>query len=240
MPSSNANLKNSSFSSKLLAAFFRKFGECIRSEKIRTAARKRPQDFTRIYKFPWFDVIYYYIFRHEKCTSAEVTSYYASIGKPDLCVSKQAVFKAAHKVRPEVFSILIRRFAQLFYRSGPVKNHKGYILLAEDGTINELAVTDESLKEFGFVKNKYVKTEKDVKKTSCRSGALYDVTNGLIVDFTMNPITRSEIPICIEHLQETCDLLGDQKVILLADRYYPGVELFALLEKQGYKMYLSN
>ena len=112
-----------------------KFGKVIRSEEIRLKMRKFPNVFVRIFKFPWFDVLFYLIFRHEKCTQSEISSYYSVINKKDLRISKQAAFKAIHKVNPAVFPLLIRKFAVLFYQSLLVKTHKGYILLAEDGTI---------------------------------------------------------------------------------------------------------
>ena len=98
----------------MLSEFFCKFGKIIRSEEIRSAMRKKPSDFIRIYKFPWFDILLYLIFRHEKCTQSEISSYYASINRKKLRISKQAAFKAIHKVNPGVFPLLIRKFAEMF------------------------------------------------------------------------------------------------------------------------------
>ena len=110
----------------------------MRTDEIRSAMRKKPSYFTRIFKFPWFDVLLYLIFRHEKCTQSEISSYYSAIGKENLRISKQATFKAIHKVHPRVFPLLIRKFAELFYQTDLVKTYKGYILLAEDGTTNAM------------------------------------------------------------------------------------------------------
>ena len=197
--------------------------------------RKKPSDFIRIYKFPWFDILLYLIFRHEKCTQSEISSYYASNNRKKLRISKQAAFKAIHKVNPGVFPLLIRKFAEMFYNSSLVKTYKGYILLAEDGTTNALMATEESLLQFGFVANQHIKTPEDAQKSTSRSAALYDVTNGLIVNFQMVNIKISEIPIAIDQLREAHDLFDDRKVIYLADRYYPGVELFSLLESYSFK-----
>lgn len=183
-----------------LSNLFRWFGNYLRSNDVRCQTRKSPRDFSRIYKFPWYDVLCYLIFRHEKCTQSEISSYYSSIGKPDLRISKQAAFKAVQKVRWEVFPLLIRKLAEKFYSSSLVKTHKGYILLAEDGTTNALLPTVEALNMFGFVTNPTVKKADDAKKATSRSASLYDVTNGLIVNFSMNQYKRSEIPIAVEHL----------------------------------------
>lgn len=229
------NSKKAEVSSKNLAAFFRKLGECIRSDEIRSQTRKFPNAFVRVFKFPWFDVLYYFIFRHASCTQSEISAFYADIGKPKLRISKQAVFKAVNKVRPEVFCVLIRKFAELFYRSPLVKKYKGYVLLAADGTTNEFVASDDSLDLFGFSSNQYVKTAESALKATSKSEALYDVTNGLVVDFSMNQFKDSEIPIVIKMLQRSHDLFAKLKTIFLADRYYPSVELFALLESIGFK-----
>ena len=115
-----------------------------------------------------------------------------------------------------------------------MKTYKGYILLAEDGTTNELTATEESLSKFGFSQNQHVKTSEDAHKATSRSSALYDVTNGIIVDFRMEEFNKSEIPIAIEQLRSSYNLFNTRKVIFLADRYYPSVELFALLETYGF------
>ena len=195
--------------------------------------RKKPSYFTRIFKFPWFDVLLYLIFRHEKCTQSEISSYYSVIGKESLRISKQAAFKAIHKVHPRVFPLLIRKFAELFYQTDLVKTYKGYILLAEDGTTNAMLPTEEALSQFGFVSNQHIKSSDEAQRATSKSGALYDVTNGLIVNFHMEEYKKSEIPIAIEQLRESHDLFKNRKVIYLADRYYPSVELFALLEYFG-------
>ena len=218
----------------MLSEFFSAFGKIILSEEIRSAIRKKPTDFIRKFKFPWFDVLLYLIFRHEKCTQSELSTYYATMGKRELRISKQAAFKAIKKVNPAVFPLLIRKFVELFYRSSLVKTYKGYILLAEDGTTNELTATEESLSKFGFSQNQHVKSSEDAHKATSRSSALYDVTNGIIVDFRMEEFNKSEIPIAIEQLRSSYNLFNTRKVIFLADRYYPSVELFALLETYGF------
>lgn len=80
--------------------------------------------------------------------------------------------------------------AKFFYESDLIKTYKGYILLAEDGTTNELHPTKKALDNFGFVGNQYIRNEDEAQKATCRSAALYDITNGLVVDFSMNPFKR--------------------------------------------------
>ena len=160
--------------------------------------------------------------------------YYSDIGLSVLRISRQAAFKAIKKVNPSVFNLLISRLAERFYQSELVKNYKGYVLLAEDGTTLNLYKTSDSLQKFGCVFNQIVTSEDKAAKATSRSAALYDVTNGLIIDFKMKRFKDSEIPIAIEQL-DTIPLLQGHPAIYLADRYYGSVELFSMLESHGLK-----
>lgn len=228
------NVKNLRSVKHEISLLFVKFFSFIRSNEVRDLCRKKPTHFTRIYKFPWFDVLLFLIFRSETCIPSEISKYYSAINKTSLRISRQAAFKALKKVNPRVFPSLIRKFAELFYSSNLVKDYKGYILWAEDGTTLNLYKTPESIAKFGYVKNHIVKIEGEAAKATSQSAALYDVTNGLIVNFTMEPYVKSEIPIAINQLEESFNLINGRKVIYLADRYYDSIELFAILENSGF------
>ena len=210
------------------------FGRFIKSDEVLVATRKFSNAFVRKFKFPWYDVLLFLIFRCQKCISSELSRYYSDIGLSELRISRQAAFKAVKKVNPSVFGLLIHRLAERFYQSDLVKNYKGYVLLAEDGTTLNLYKTDESMKKYGYVPNKTVTSEDKALKATSRSAALYDVTNGLIIDFKMKRYKDSAIPIAIEQL-DSVPLLNGHPAIYLADRYYDSVELFSILESKGLK-----
>lgn len=168
--------------------------------------------------------------RCKECTNSELSNYYSKINSLNNRISRQAAFKAIKKLNPKVFYKLINKFAEFFYESSLVKTYKGYILLAEDGTSINLYGTDESLDIYGFAKGRAVKDRSDAKKATSRSSALYDVTNGIVVDFSMESYITSEIPMAIKHLDNVNHLFKDKKVIYLADRNYDSVELFSILE----------
>ena len=221
--------------SNSLEHFFRKFGDYIRSPIVRSLSKTKTSDFTRIYKFPWFDVILYLIFRSEKTSQGELSKYFSDIGRPGYQVSKQAMLKAVNKLNPNVFIDLIHHFAELFYQSEDlVKTYRGYILLAEDGTTLELRPTVQALMQYGFVTNSKVKDMFDAVNATSRSSALYDVTNGLVVDFTMENYSKSEIPMAAGHLLRMHSVFDGRRIIYLADRYYDSVELQAILESYGF------
>ena len=210
------------------------FGRFIKSDEVLSATRKFPNAFIRKFKFPWYDVLLFLIFHCQKCISSGLSRYYSDIGLSVLRISRQAAFKAIKKVNPSVFNLLISRLAERFYQSELVKNYKGYVLLAEDGTTLNLYKTSDSLQKFGCVFNQIVTSEDKAAKATSRSAALYDVTNGLIIDFKMKRFKDSEIPIAIEQL-DSIPLLNGYPAIYLADRYYDSVELFSILESKGLK-----
>ncbi|MBR3241246.1 MAG: IS4 family transposase [Parasporobacterium sp.] len=218
-----------------IAKLFRKFGAYIRSEEVRDLCRKKSSDFTRIFKFPWFDILLYVIFRCKECVTSELSSYYAGIGWPEKRVSRQAAFKALKKLNPRVFDPLIHKFTELFYQSSLVKTFRGYLLLAVDGTTLNLPAGTLSLKRFGFSPSFHIKTEADAKKATSRSSALYDVTNGIILDFVMRRYKDSELPIAIDQLSRVIQYIRGKSAIFLADRYYDSVEVFSVLEGYGMK-----
>lgn len=218
-----------------ISRLFVRFGDYIKSEEVRELCRKRPHDFTRIFKFPWFDILLYLIFRCKECVSSEISNYYSQINNNAMRISRQAAFKAIKKLNPRVFPALIKKFALLFYDSNLVKTYRGYILLAEDGTTLNLFKTGESIETYGFTTSNCIKNENDAKKATSRSAALYDVTNGIIVDFVMKKYKDSEIPIAIEKIQRCYEYFKNRAVIYLADRYYGSVELFSILEHYGMK-----
>ena len=218
-----------------IAKLFRKFGAYIRSEEVRELCRKKSSDFTRAYKFPWFDVLLYIIFRCKECVTTELSNYYAGIGLSEKRVSRQAAFKALKKLNPQVFDPLIHKFVELFYKSPLVKTFRSYLLIAVDGTTLNFPAGRLSLQRFGYIKNGSIRTDADAKKATSRSSALYDVTNGIILDFVMRRYEDSEIPIAIEQLGRIIQYLRGKAAIFLADRNYDSVEVFSILEGYGMK-----
>ena len=217
------------------ANLFRKFGAYIRSEEVRELCRKKSSDFTRIFKFPWFDILLYIIFRCKECVTSDLSDYYAGIGWSEKRVSRQVAFKALKKLNPRVFDSLIHKFTELFYKSRLAKTFRGYLLLAADGTVLNFYAGKFSLHRFGFIKNGSVRTEADAKNATSRSSALYDVTNGIILDFVMRHFRDSEIPIAIEQLGRIIQYIRGRAAIFLADRNYDSVEVFSILEEYGMK-----
>jgi hypothetical protein len=182
----------------------------------------------------FYSLIYYFIFRNKKTTNAELTHFYSSIDKLEKRISKQALNKAIRKLNPNVFVYLINEFAKIFYASRLPKDYHGYCLIAEDGTYVEIPYNVYNIYDFRFVMNQHVHDMFDVKKIQSKAGGLYDITNGLFIDFSLRPAPYSETPLAFEHLYRTQNIFAGKKIIYLADRYYGSAEIISHLEYLGY------
>lgn len=64
-----------------------------------------------------------------------------------------------------------------------------------------------NINEFQFALGSHVRDMFDVKKVQSKAGGLYDVTNGLFIDFSLKQAPYSETPLAFEHLYRTKEVL---------------------------------
>lgn len=228
-------MKSKSVKKNSISNLFLKLNDIINSDTAVSLCGKHKQDFTRRRNMTCIDIIYYFISRCMNNSNSELTRYYSSMHKFSKRISRQGLNKAVKKLNPNVFNYIIKEFAKEFYQTDLVKKHKGYVLLAEDGTSLEIPYSLRNIYEFGFSKGRTVKEIDDVKTVVSKSGGLYDVTNGLFIDFSMHMADYSETPMAFEHLYHTRELLRKQPIIYLADRYYGSAEIISQLERFEYK-----
>lgn len=218
-----------------IAKFFDDFNSIIFSNVTRSLCRKTRFAFTRDRNMTFYNLIYYLIFRHCDTTNTDLSAFYSALSLFDKRISKQALHKGMQKLNPNVFSYLIKQFATLFYSSNLSKTFKGYTLIGEDGTFIEIPYNVLNIYHYQFTTNQHVHDMFDVKKVSSKAGGLYDITNGMFIDFSMRPAPYSETPLAFEHLYRTTDMLKNKKVLYLADRYYGSAEIISHLESLDYK-----
>lgn len=84
--------------------------------------------------------------------------------------------------------------------------------------------------DFHFVENQHIIDMFDVKKVQSKAGGLYDVLNGLFIDFSLRPAPYSELPLAFSHLYRSQSIFKGKNVIYLADRYYGSAEIISHLE----------
>lgn len=151
-------------------------------------------------------------------------------------VSKQAMFKALDKTNPDVFPLIIRRFAKDFYEHQDYETLDGWVVLACDGTKMDLPPSQEMKEKFGGCLNQTITDESKVRKPQANCSIFIDVLNHVVLDALIKPCKTSEIPMLYEHLENCRELLKGKKVMLLCDRYYGSAELFLYCRLYGYKL----
>ena len=218
-----------------LSKLFCDLNSIIRSDTVNNLCRKNSRDFTRNRNMNFYRIIYYFIFRNRTTTNAELTHFYSSIDQFEKRISKQALNKAIKKLNPNVFAYLINQFASIYYATSLPKKHRDYLLIAEDGTYMEIPYNIYNINDFQFCLGRHVHDILDVKKIQSKAGGLYDITNGLFIDFSLRPAPYSETPLAFAHLYRTKRILENHKVIYLADRYYGSAEIISHLEFLGYR-----
>lgn len=227
-------MMNDVVKSSELSELFCDFNTIIHSDEVNDLCRKKKCDFTRNRNMNFYSIIYYFIFRNRTTTNAELTHFYSSIDRFEKRISKQALNKAIRKLNPNVFTYLINQFASIYYSTSIPKKYRDHLLIAEDGTYIEIPYNMLNINEFQFALGSHVRDMFDVKKVQSKAGGLYDVTNGLFIDFSLKQAPYSETPLAFEHLYRTKEVLENQKVIYLADRNYGSAEIISHLEGLRY------
>ncbi len=201
------------------------------------AARIIPTSFTKEDgKMPLRYLLTYLIFRQGKTLSEDICRFY-----PDLnCLhppSKQAVLKRMSILNYAVWHTIQELFLERIYRPMKKKTHKGYLLIAVDGSFVTLPDHPVLGMIFGRRSGNINKRTGEISYGSpqAKISLAYDVLNKVILDFQVVHQHTSEIPLLFKHLEVLEDILKDYKVLILADRYYGSAELFKYCEMKGYK-----
>lgn len=209
------------------------FVRIINSKEIANASKTTIRGFTQSRKISLQDVLLFYTFRSCETTSKDISMLFSKIEKPK--VSKQAMFKALDKTNPDVFPLIIRKYAESFYAHQDYETLDGYIVLACDGSKMDLPPSDILKEKFGGYLNGHIKDNSMVKKPQANCSVLVDVLNHVVLDAMVKPCMTSELPMLYEHLENCRELLKDKKIILLCDRYYGSAELFVYCGIHGYR-----
>ena len=222
-------MMNNVVKSSELSQLFCDFNSVIHSDIVNMICRKRKKIFTRNRNMNFYSIIYYFIFRNRTTTNAELTHFYSSIDKFERRISKQALNKAI-KNSILMFLHILSINLLLFIMLLPFLKNIEIICLSQKGTYMEIPYNVYNINDFQFCMNQHVHDIFDVKKVQSKAGGLYDVTNGLFIDFSLKPAPYSETPLAFAHLYRTKKILKNQKIIYLADRYYGSAEIISHLE----------
>lgn len=162
----------------------------------------------------------------------EINNFFNKIDE-DTEISVQSLLDQRLKLKPEVFVELNEDYLKGFYseyRDTDVKNYKGYILKAIDGTDFEIPNTEKSKDVFGRVK---AKEGESIPRTSV--SMCYDVLNGYIIDVIPEKYRSNEIYMAKRHMRKDQKITENYDSIYIMDRNYVSFDFLAFLQKNDIK-----
>lgn len=204
----------------------------IQSNELKEKWRKSITDFSRKRKMDFEKLIHYILNKKGLSTNMEINNFFNKIDE-DTDMSAQALLDQRLKLKPEVFVELNEDYLKGFYseyRETDVKNYKGYILKAIDGTDFEIPNTEKSKDTFGRVK---AKEGESIPRTSV--SMCYDVLNGYIVDVIPEKYRANEIYMAKRHIRKDQKITENYNSIYIMDRNYVSFDFLAFLQKSDIK-----
>ena len=124
-------------------------------------------------------------------------------------VSTAAFCKARKKLSHRAFIELNDDLVQAFYEAATIDKWQGHRLLAVDGSVTQLPISDELLEHFG-------KARPQAAMPHVRLSQLYDVKNNITLDLQVASHSTGEREMALKHLNKT--QTGD---LVVYDRGYP-------------------
>lgn len=204
----------------------------IQSKELKEKWRKSITDFTRKRKMDFEKVIHYILNKKGLSTNMEINNFFNKINE-DIEISAQSLLDQRLKLKAEVFVELNEDYLKGFYseyRETDVKNYKGYILKAIDGTDFEIPNTEKSKDVFGRVK---AKEGESIPRTSV--SMCYDVLNGYIIDVIPEKYRSNEIYMAKSHMRKDQKITENYNSIYIMDRNYVSFDFLAFLQKSDIK-----
>lgn len=200
----------------------------IHSKELKEKWRKSITDFTRKRKMDFERLIHYILNKKGLSTNMEIYNFFDKIDE-ETDMSAQALLNQRLKLKPEIFVDLNEDYLKGFYseyRETDVKNYKGYILKAIDGTDFEIPNTEKSKETFGRVKTK---SGESIPRTSV--SMCYDVLNGYIIDVIPEKYRSNEIYMAKQHMKKDQKITEDYESIYIMDRNYVSLDFISFLQK---------
>ena len=204
----------------------------IQRTELKEKWRKSITDFTRKRKMDFEKLIHYILNKKGLSTNMEINNFFNKIDE-DTDMSAQSLLAQRLKLKPEVFVELNEDYLKGFYmeyRDTDVKNYKGYILKAIDGTDFEIPNTEKSKDTFGRVK---AKEGESIPRTSV--SMCYDVLNGYIIDVIPEKYRSNEIYMAKRHMRKDQKVTENYNSIYIMDRNYVSYDFLAFLQKNDIK-----
>ena len=208
---------------RLLSYFEDSLGK-INSQSYLESSRQRPECFTRNRKMPFPDLIRFMLGRRKDSTQNALEGYFDKM-EVDRHMTQQAFSEARLKVKDTAFSELFYMTAGLAYK-GYYDTWMGYRVLAIDGS--KFALPDVDL--LGQI---YGTMGADSSSPTAQVSICYDVLNKVVVDALIEPLSKDERTLAIEHINNLEKSIRLEKELVVEDRGYPSFDHMEELSGMG-------
>lgn len=196
--------------------------EIITSPEFVIRHRQHPKDFTRQRKLPFHVLIVFLINFVRGSYQDELDKFFKTICRFDVAkrvTSKVALTKARMKLKFEAFVELNRHLVNHFEKHFKPRTWYGFRLLAIDGSMTRLPMTEAVAQHFGVLNGR-----QGAPSPMARVSQLFDVLNKVTVDALIKPKSIGERELAAQHLLNV--MPND---LILLDRGYPAWWLFNLI-----------
>ncbi|QZE12805.1 IS4 family transposase [Halosquirtibacter laminarini] len=192
----------------------------IYSNELQNQYRMNDKDFTRNRKLKFPKILLFLMNRITKTLSIEIDNIIGVFNKDkklktDDHFTKSAFVQSRKKIDYKVFDVLSKKLTDEFYTDNTYKKWHKFRVLAVDGSLLTLPNTKELMEVFG---SNQPHTKEPIIQG--RVSLLYDVLNGFVIDSTLQPLSRTERDLAIDHIKHATP--GD---LILYDRGYPSFDM---------------
>lgn len=216
---------------KDLKKIMKKIRATIFSEEFLNENRISEKDFSRKSKLGFEELILFQLNALKESLQNALKKFIKSL-KHVKSYTKQAYSEARRKIDFEVFCKLNEILLLEYYKLNTYKTHKGYRIMAIDGSNLRLPNTKELKETFGEITS-----QSDITLAAARASVLYDVENKIVIDSIIERYMFNERELAIKHIEKLKELKeksnNDLKELVLFDRGYPSLKLMLYLEKNN-------
>ena len=170
-----------------------------------------PEDFTRRRKMPFPDLIRFMLTRRKGSTQNELERFF-DLMDMERNMTQQAFSEARLKIKDSAFSRLFYATVECAYE-GHYDTWNGYRVLTIDGS--KIALPDIEL--LGQI---YGTMGADSSSPTAQASVCYDVLNRYVVDALIEPLSKDERTLALEHVKNLEKGVRLEKELVVCDRGY--------------------
>lgn len=201
----------------------RKASDLINSDDYRERNITRQTAFTRNRKLSFPVMIVLLLNFLTRTMQIELDDFFANVLDAGTdSVTKQAFFKARKNILPDAFKELFLMTRDMVLNKNKIKRHKGYRILAIDGSELRLDKTKEN-KDIFLPRN-----HSPENKTNAEISLLYDVISHYVIDAQIGSIGVCEREYAKKNLAHFSSICNEKDIVIF-DRGYPSRDMIATL-----------